>query len=179
MGWQHCFNHGSFQSRGVCILSKPSLDANISKSFICDRGRIIILDISIHSMIFTLVCLYAPNFDDPSFFDTVNNCLSNFSCENIVIGWDYNFTFNLALDKRGGLCQTNFKARDHCCKLWAFITLLMYGVKEIPRLRFFPGCRVFQMIFTAVLTFSLYPGTCPAVLIILPFKQSLVQTTIL
>lgn len=76
--------------------------------------RRIIVEAMLLQLVFTLVNLYDPSFDDPSFFSSINLKLANFNWECIVIGGDFNFVFNLEMDKEGGNPRTNFNAREKC-----------------------------------------------------------------
>lgn len=113
-GGKIIFNHGTSLSRGVCILFSPDLSFVVNNRWACNGGRTIILDICTSQRRFTLVCLYGPNQDDPDFFEVLNLKLSNFSWDSIILAGDFNFVFNLDLDKLGGNQRTNFKARDKC-----------------------------------------------------------------
>jgi len=59
------------------------------------NGRFVICDIETNSKLLTLANVYAPNEDDPVFFQAVFGHLPSFHCEEIIIGGD----FNLVLDK--------------------------------------------------------------------------------
>ena len=48
---------------------------------------------------FTLVNLYAPNKDDPYFFQNAKNRILEFYCDNIILGGDFNLIKNAKLDK--------------------------------------------------------------------------------
>lgn len=95
MGPKSVFSHGNTATRGVCILSKPTLSFDIIKMDVHDAGRYIILDLKVHGCIFTLLCVYGPNVDDPMFYRSFVPLLSNFQCDNIITLGDFNFVFNL------------------------------------------------------------------------------------
>ena len=54
----------------------------------------------------TLANVYAPNKDNPTFFEDLFNHLSDFSCHDIVIVGDFNLALDLEKDTRGGLSKT-------------------------------------------------------------------------
>lgn len=54
----------------------------------------------------TLANIYAPNEDNPAFFEDLFNRLSDFNCDDIVIGGDFNLVFDLEKDKKGGFGKT-------------------------------------------------------------------------
>lgn len=116
-GGKIVFAHGSSSSRGVCILFNPALSVNFINIKSDTNGRYIIIDAMIHSKSITIICVYAPNIDSPSFFDSLSAEICNFACENVVMGGDFNLVFDLQLDKIGGVQQTNFRARDQCLDL--------------------------------------------------------------
>ncbi|KAJ8039679.1 hypothetical protein HOLleu_13759 [Holothuria leucospilota] len=108
------FSHGTNTSKGVAVLFRADLSPTVSKKITDVHGRFIILDITVNNDIFTFVCVYGPNIDNATFFHTVYEHLESLKCDNIICGGDFNFVFNLTLDKYGGVQKTNFKARDAC-----------------------------------------------------------------
>ena len=123
-GGKILFSHGSTSSRGVCLLFNPYLHVNILKQTVNMYGRYLIVDIKFADSIITIVVVYGPNVDNPSFFKDLSNDLSNFHNDTIIIAGDFNFVFNLDLDKVGGLRKTNFKARDECLTLMSVYNLV-------------------------------------------------------
>ena len=118
------FSNGSMRSRGVCILFKPSLYVQIVKSECHVDGRYVIMDMIIADCMFTVVCLYGPNLDQPLFFNDFIRLLNTFHAKNIIFGGDFNFVFNLNLDKKQGTRRTNYKARDECLKIMDYFDLV-------------------------------------------------------
>lgn len=69
------------------------------------KGRFIICAIKTNERVFTLATIYAPNDDDPAFFESFFRRLQDFHCDNIMLGG------NLGKDKKGGLAKkTHTKA---------------------------------------------------------------------
>ena len=60
------------------------------------------VDIKLESKILTLVNIYAPNEDKPTFFQNVLNQLLCFDCSEIVLGADFNLVLDVQKDKKGG-----------------------------------------------------------------------------
>ena len=54
----------------------------------------------------TLANIYAPNEDNPAFFQDLFYRLSDFNCDDIIIGGDFNLVFDLEKDKKGGFGKT-------------------------------------------------------------------------
>ena len=84
----------------------------IRKSFSDPNGRFIICDIETEQKCITLATLYAPNVDDPRFFEIVFEHLLDFECDEIIIVGDFNFVLNIDMDKKGGLARTNSKSQE-------------------------------------------------------------------
>lgn len=108
------FSHGTNCSKGVAILFSPRLDFSISDSYSDQAGRYIIVDLLLGVTPLTLICCYGPNLDNPGFFKSVTSKLHDFSCQSIIWGGDFNFVFNLSIDKQGGQPRTNFNSREEC-----------------------------------------------------------------
>lgn len=130
-------SHGSTTSRGVCLLFSPSLNVDILKHTADLHGRYLIVDLKLLDKIITVVGIYGPNVDSPSFFKDLSNEMSYFHCDTIVMAGDFNFVFNLDLDKVGGLRKTNFKARDECLTLMTTFNLADIWKEKNPFLKFY------------------------------------------
>ena len=51
--------------------------------------------------ILTLVNIYAPNNDNPTFFQNLLDHLLSFECEEIIMGGDFNLVTDIQRDKQG------------------------------------------------------------------------------
>ena len=58
----------------------------------------------------TLATLYAPNEDELSFFQDFFDHLSDFQCDDLLIGGDFNLILDLDKDKKGGRYKTHTRA---------------------------------------------------------------------
>ena len=67
-GCKALFSCCSSNKAGVCILFNNNFDFQIHKVFSDPNGRFIICDIVADSKILTVANIYAPNEDDPNFF---------------------------------------------------------------------------------------------------------------
>ena len=123
-GGKIIFCHGSSTSRGVCILLHPTLEYKIHRYVSCSNGRLLIVEVTIRKKIFTIVCLYGPNIDDPAFFESLVHKLRDFHWDSLFFGGDFNFVFNLDLDKAGGNPHTNFNARDKCLEIMSSLNVV-------------------------------------------------------
>jgi len=88
----------STKTRGVAIIIKKSVPF-IHKQTIKDRnGRYLVVCGEINSLSITLVNVYGPNFDDPSFFENVFKIIPDFMHSRVIIAGDYNCVLNARLD---------------------------------------------------------------------------------
>ena len=109
-GYQAIFSSYSSESAGVCILFNNNFSFEIVKQFSDPEGRFIFCDIKIDSKIVTLLNIYAPNNDDPTFFENIYEHLNSFECEEIVYGGNFNLVLDLDMDKEGGNKTTHKNA---------------------------------------------------------------------
>ena len=109
-GYEALFSCCSSNASGVGILFNNNFNLTILKVFSDPLGRFILCDIKAEEKLLTLANLYAPNMDDPIFFNKVFNHLKDFKCEEIILGGDFNLVLNVEKDKKGGLLRTHQKA---------------------------------------------------------------------
>ena len=74
-GYSAIFSSLSSASAGVSILFNKNFSFHIIKTISDPKGRFMIVDIKTKSKTLTLANIYAPNNDDPVFFDNVNTFL--------------------------------------------------------------------------------------------------------
>lgn len=63
------------------------------------NGRYVVVSGLIFSVHVTLLNLYGPNYDDPSFFRKVFNLVPNLSNTHLIIGGDFNLVLDPTLDR--------------------------------------------------------------------------------
>ena len=115
----HCFTEWGYKtlfsccpsaSGGVAIFFNNNFPFQLERSYSDPKGRFILCDIETNGRLFTLATIYAPNDDDPAFFESFFSHLRDFRSDDIVLGGDFNLVLNLEKDKRGGLANTHTKA---------------------------------------------------------------------
>ena len=111
-GYSTIFTNFSSSKAGVGILFNNNFYFQILKYFVDPEGRFIIADIKIQDKTLTLVNIYAPNKDEPTFFQNVCGKLSSFDCDFIIFGGDFNLVCDIDKDKKGGIPSTHSKSRD-------------------------------------------------------------------
>ena len=112
--WGHkiLFSHGTSASAGVCILFNNNFQCDIKKVYRDNSGRFIIVDIIIENQKITLANVYAPNTDDPVFFNQLFQSLEQFEGDYFIIGGDLNCVLDLKMNKQGGNYTTHFKCQQ-------------------------------------------------------------------
>ena len=112
-----CFySHGRSNAKGVAILCRKGLDIKINSVKTDDSGNFIILQIMLDSINFTLVNIYAPNIDSPSFFKNIFDTLDSFDDnDSLIICGDYNLVQNPDLD------YYNYKSKNNNVKARNFL----------------------------------------------------------
>ena len=111
-GYSTIFTKFSSSRAGVGILFNNNFQFQISKYLVDPEGRFIIADIEIQDKTLTLENIYAPNKDEPTFFQNVCEKLSSFDCDFIILGGDFNLVGDIHKDKKGGIPTTHLKSRD-------------------------------------------------------------------
>ena len=81
------------------------------------EGRSIILDIEVHDVQMTLANLYAPNQDDPHFFQHLINEIECIPNDNRIIGGYFNLVLNIEKDECGRKTETH-KRSNEMIKAW-------------------------------------------------------------
>ena len=109
-GYKTLFSCCTSASGGVAILFNNNFAFQLERSYSDPKGRFIICDIETNGRLFTLATIYAPNDDDPAFFESFFSHLQDFHCDDIILGGDFNLVLNLQKDKKGGLAKTHTKA---------------------------------------------------------------------
>ena len=94
---------GEANSRGVLILTRTS-EFMVKQHFASPDGRILICDGIINEINVSIVNVYAPNRDEPIFFQNLAKMLENCH-ENLIVMGDFNLTLNCDLDRLN--CSTN------------------------------------------------------------------------
>ena len=126
------FSHGTTQSRGVAILFSKQLEYTVHNVITDENGRYIILYCTILKKKILLCNLYAPNVDDPIFFQSLFDDIKRFSPDHMVIGGDFNLVMDLDIDKQGGTYTTHTKARDKVVANMKALDLIDIWRQQVP-----------------------------------------------
>ena len=111
MGGNIIFSHGTNLSKGVMILIRKNIKANIVKAYGDTDGRWCAIDVELEDNKCTIIDLYAPNNDEPGFFIKLFEGLEhNQAHDNKIIGGDYNLILDKELDSLGKKSNTHINA---------------------------------------------------------------------
>ena len=86
------------KARGVVILINKNTPVTIVETIVDTLGRYVLVNCQIYSEPWTLLNLYAPNYDDESFVQDIFLKVSA-GRQNILMGGDFNFCLDPVLDK--------------------------------------------------------------------------------
>lgn len=117
------FNHGARNQKGVMVLFKKHLDFCVNKIERDVEGRIIILEVEIGSKCFCLVNIYAPNDNDPMFFNALYNMIQNYEIPVIQTG-DHNVVIEPYKDRAGEGGDSHAQKRHALISLMAAMDLV-------------------------------------------------------
>ena len=99
------FAHGTSAARGVAILVSKQFKEKIVDTYV-DDGRTIICDVIEGEQKITIVAIYAPNEDSPSYFKAIGEILKERSEHKILVG-DFNLVLDVELDRENTYCNNN------------------------------------------------------------------------
>jgi len=90
----------------------------ILNTFSDPSGGYIVCDIKTGEKLFTLANIYASNEDDPNFLKQVFDHLHDFSCEEIILGGDFNLVLDVKEDKKLPKCFENNQSKFNLTDIW-------------------------------------------------------------
>lgn len=103
------------RQRGVSILINKNIPFVHNSTVTDPDGRFIIINISINQNVFTLVNIYGPNNEDPSFFHNLFSSITDST--NIILAGDFNTIINPKLDRSNSQtyrnCQTTETIKEY------------------------------------------------------------------
>ena len=89
-GFKSIFSCLSSARGGVAILFNNNFSFEILRIYSDTNGRFIICDIKTEDKYITLANLYAPNNDEPRFFQDFFVHVDDFQCNHLILGGDFN-----------------------------------------------------------------------------------------
>lgn len=97
-GGRMIFVHGTSATKGVCIMFKRKLKVKVHFIDKDDKGRVLILDVTINDERYTIANVYGPNEDNPAFYRELFVKIERLeNVQKILLG-DFNMALNLEYD---------------------------------------------------------------------------------
>ena len=122
-GYKAVYNSYNSRSRGVAIFFRNDFEFEIHSMFKDNSGNILILDIEIDKQRLTLVNLYGPNKDDPSFYEDIKKRVVRLGNNNIIMVGDWNLLLNPEIDGLNYMHINNPNARQKVLKIMSDLNL--------------------------------------------------------
>ena len=97
-GGKMYFNCGESNARGVLILVSNKLHHRTCEIINDGEGRIIGIQMNVNEQRWLLVNLYAPNVDNPGFFQNLFKTIYETPHDYLILGGDFNLVLNPTLD---------------------------------------------------------------------------------
>ena len=91
---------GKSNARGVAILMHPKTNCDIDKINMDSEGRILCCEVKYDNRKIIVANLYAPNEDDPEFFESVIRTIETYEDRDLtILGGDFNLVMNPKIDR--------------------------------------------------------------------------------
>ena len=127
-GYEVFFNSFTSQSRGIAIFMNNNFEYKVHNTVMDTFGNYLALDINFSDIRTTLIVIYGPNEDDPSFYRNISEVISNLGNDNIILVGDFNLVLNPDKDCYNYLHINNPKARDEILEI-----ILSHNLSDIFR----------------------------------------------
>lgn len=111
-GGQILFSSNTSNSRGVCILFNNDFEYKILKDKHDINGNFIALDLEIEGKRVTLINIYGPNEDSPTFYMKIVDIIEEFENDTCIICGDFNLVQNQELDTHNYIHINNPRAKE-------------------------------------------------------------------
>ena len=110
--WNKCYLHGlRTNSRGVAILFSDNFEHEILEYNKDTNGNYIQMLVACTSIKINMINIYAPNHDDPCFFQNIKTIANNVDSDYTVICGDFNLVLDPVLDSHNYARINNPRAR--------------------------------------------------------------------
>ena len=106
------FNNYKSNARGVAILFGKNLEYKIHKQIKDNEGNFLVIDLTAQQQRFTLINIYGPNSDSPSFFKKIIQHLEEIGNSDYIICGDFNLVLDPYIDCSNYKNINNPKSRE-------------------------------------------------------------------
>ena len=104
-------SYATSNARGVGIFISKQVDYKVHNSIIDENGNYVILDISFEENRMTLVTLYGPNEDKPTFYEHIFKLIDQLGNDSLLVCGDFNLVLDPSKDYKNYKHVNNKKAR--------------------------------------------------------------------
>jgi exonuclease III len=113
-GWNGSIyaSQGANNARGVCTLINARLNFEFVKTYKDADGRWLIVVVKIKDQEYCISNYYGPNLDKTEVMEQMLSKIDELDIGRSIVGGDFNFVYNVEIDKSGGNKSTNTKCRD-------------------------------------------------------------------
>lgn len=111
-GYNAYFSSYSTNSRGVMTLINNNFEQKVEQIKTDTNGNYLLISITMHEKKITLVNVYGPNQDNPQFYRTLFNKISEFDNDQIIMCGDWNFILNPDIDYENYVHINNPRSRQ-------------------------------------------------------------------
>ena len=110
--WPDCYINGARNnSRGVAILLNSNFEYNVLEVNKDDQGNYLQVIMHVSNITINLITIYAPNQDNPSFFNEIRNIAETCNTDYTLICGDFNLVLDPNKDSYNYLNINNQNAR--------------------------------------------------------------------
>ena len=117
-GYRECYiSTYRSNSRGTAILFNNNFDFKVRDTIVDEGGNFVALSVAINDTLYTIMNIYGPNVDNPSFFDSIENIIKNFENDKIIVCGDWNLVQNPKTDTFNYKNVNNPKSRQRVLEM--------------------------------------------------------------
>lgn len=136
-GYKGHFCSCSSTKRGIAILFKNSFEYKVHGELKDKGGNYLILDMSISRLRFSLLAVYGPNDDDPSFYGNLLDQVLKFENTSIIAVGDWNIVQNYSIDTKNYKQENNTRAQAKLSDIMSVLDLNDIWRQRNPDVRHF------------------------------------------
>ena len=122
-------------SRGVAILINTDKDHTVHKVHTDNEGNLLVIDFEYLEHRMTIATIYGPNRDEPLFYNGIEEVLTTFENESIIIVGDWNMVMDQQLDTRNYRAEHNTRAKATLKSIMQRLGLVDIWRQEHPDIR--------------------------------------------
>ena len=123
-GYDCYFSSHNSQSRGTAIFLNNNFEFKLNKIKRDMNGNKIILDLILAGKKITLINIYGPNRDRPTFFEQIQQDIRDFNTEYTIITGDFNLILDKEKDSKQYLNINNPRSREKVLDICATFNLI-------------------------------------------------------